>query len=274
MTTPVLWADPAVVTTYLGSDAPAAGDTEGQARLNDSCVSATEILYGLSGRQFPGIIAVTGCRPTSRPEQVTDFVWASSLRRMYGWGWGYSSNWLWGTCVGCQYSGCCSPYMIGLGRSPLVSIEQVTIDGTALASTAYRIDDAKWLARQDGHGWPTCQNLGAPLADKNTFGIDFTFGQDPPQSGKDAATVLSAEWYKGLTPALAGSCALPKRVSSISRQGVTLAVLDPMAYIQKGYTGIASVDMFIKAANPKGWVRKPMVYSPDTVNIARRQTWP
>jgi len=269
MTAPAqLWVSVEDVSDFLGDDAPAADDAVGQARLLTATQSATELLYALSGRQFPGLIPALA-RPTARPAQVTDSMWRNNMVRL---GFGFSNSW--GTCVGCGYSGCSGPYMIGLGRSPLVSIEEITIDGDILDPMEYRIDDAKWLVRQDCSGWPTCQNLAAELGESSTFGVSFTFGQEPPQIGKDACILLASELYKAGTPSLAAACALPRRVTSINRQGVSIAVLDSMQYVKDGFTGIASIDMFIAAYNPGHSVRRPMVFSPDLVNLARRQTWP
>jgi hypothetical protein len=164
--------------------------------------------------------------------------------------------------------------MIGLGRSPLISIEEVTIDAGTLDSGSYRIDDGKWLVRQDSQGWPTCQDLGRPIGDPCTFSVSFTFGQAPPKAGENAAALLASEAYKSQTPSLAGSCKLPSRISSITRQGVSMAVLDPMSFMKDGFTGIYAIDLFIRAYNPSKQIRKPMVYSPDMANLGRRQTWP
>jgi hypothetical protein len=164
--------------------------------------------------------------------------------------------------------------MIGLGRSPLISIEEIQIDGDILDPSEYRIDGAKWLIRQGCAGWPTCQNLAAPLGDPFTFAVSFIFGQNPPEFGMDACTLLAAELYRSTTPALQASCALPRRVTSVTRQGVSISILDSMQYVKEGFTGVPTIDMFIQAYNPGQSVRRPMVFSPDLVNMARRQTWP
>jgi hypothetical protein len=273
MTSPVqLWVPVQTVSDYLGADAPAADDTVGQAMLLAQTQAATELLYALSGRQFPGVLTAYA-RPTARPEQVTDVVWSHTLRYL-GYGGSYNSSWLWGICVGCGNTGCGGPYMIGLGRSPLISIEEIQINGDILDPSEYRIDDAKWLVRVGSAGWPTCQNLAAPLGDDATFGVSFTFGQNPPQLGMNACTLLASELYRGATPSLAATCSLPRRVTSVTRQGVSISILDSMQYVKDGYTGVPSIDMFITAYNPGNSVRRPMVFSPDLVNTARRETWP
>jgi hypothetical protein len=267
------WTTSSQVSYVLGDNAPAADDANGQALLDNSIVVASELLYALSGRQFSGSISVTNVRPTSRPEQIPDHMWNSRIING-GWGFGYNPDWLWSVCHGCDYRGCNGSYIIGLGRSPIVSVEEVMIDGAVLDPADYRVDDAKWLVRQDCSGWPTCQDLSRTTDQLCTFAVSFTFGQDPPESGQAAATLLASEFYKAQTPALAGQCKLPSRVSSISRQGVSIAVLDPMTFISQGFTGLYMVDVFIRAFNPNKQIRKPMVFSPDMVNLGRRQTWP
>jgi hypothetical protein len=273
MTAPAqLWTSSQNVSDLLGNDAPAADDTAGQARLDNSVEVASETLYALSGRQYPGSLSAD-VRPTARPEQIPDHMWSSRMRTN-SWGFGFNANWLWGICYGCGFTGCNYPHTIGLGRSPIISVESVMIDGAVLDPADYRVDDGKWLVRQDYSGWPTCQDLSRTTDESNTFAVSFTFGQDPPQAGSNAATLLASEIYKSMTPALAGSCKLPSRVSSITRQGVSIAVLDPMTFMKDGFTGLYQVDLFLRSFNPNHQIRKPMVFSPDTVNIGRRQTWP
>ena len=264
------WVTLDEVKAILGPDAPT--DSAGDAALQANIDSAVELLYSLSGRQFPGSVS-TVVRPTSRPEQIPDHQWVRNMQALVGWSYGWNAAWLWGICSGCHYSGCCGPPMIGLGRSPVTDVTEVLIDGLVIDPNEYRIDDAKWLQRNDGcGGWPTCQNLSAPIGDPCTFQVSFTFGQDPPQMGKSAAGQMSAELYRADTPGL--NCALPARITSITRQGVSFAVLDPQTFMQQGLTGNYQIDMFLIAYNPSKQIRRPMVYSPDVANMARRQTWP
>jgi hypothetical protein len=271
-TTPVQsssWVSLDRVIDKLGTDAPK--DDSGQVLLQSQIDSAVELLYALSGRQFPGSVSAI-VRPTSRPQGCPDLIYDRYLAAGGGFGWNVA--WRWGTCgggFGC--TGCCGPTAIGLGRSPISTIEWVQIDGEELDQTEYRVDDAKWLVRQECNvGWPTCQDLSCPLGDPCTFGVNFTFGQDPPQSGVDAALILAAEFYRSSQPGM--TCQLPQRVTSITRQGVSFAILDPQTFLQAGRTGIYQVDMFLRAYNPNGQIRRPMVWSPDVPNMARRTTMP
>jgi hypothetical protein len=67
------------------------------------------------------------------------------------------------------------------------------------------------------------------------------------------------------------TCALPERVTSISRQGVTYTVLDNQDFIDDLKTGVYAVDLFLKSSNPDRARAKARVFSPDTPR-ARRST--
>jgi hypothetical protein len=247
------WVDVADISDYLGVDAPAEDDAEGQQRLANAATSASELLYALSGRKFPGILS-TVVRPVPYLAQV------GTSRRVP------LPQSSWGVCWGGAHTRCESPTFIGLGRSPLIEITEVIIDGEVFDSINYRIDDAKWLVRTDCCPWPMC---GCSC---DYFTIDFKWGEEPPQLGADAALILAAEMYRAMTPGM--TCKLPARLTSIQRQGLTMAVIDPMDFMEKGLTGIYQVDMFLQAYNPGKQIRKPTVFSPDVINTGRRQTWP
>ncbi len=52
------------------------------------------------------------------------------------------------------------------------------------------------------------------------------------------------------------TCALPQRVTSVSRQGVSFTILDQQDFIQELRTGLYAVDLFLKTVNPDGARRK------------------
>jgi hypothetical protein len=248
MYTTGLWVDVEDIIAYLGSDAPAPDDIEGQARLENAAVGATELLYSLSGRKFPGIVEATVWpTPFYNPGRAT-----------------LMPNPYWGYCFGSPHTRCEAPKAIGLGRSPLQEIIEIVIDGVELDAINYRIDNQKWLVRNDCYAWPMC---GCTC---DGFSVKFKWGESPPQLGVDAALILAAEMYRFMTPGT--TCRLPARLSSITRQGVSMALIDPMDFMEKGLTGVYQVDMFLQAFNPGKQIRKPIVFSPDVNNFGRRQT--
>ena len=58
-------------------------------------------------------------------------------------------------------------------------------------------------------------------------------------------------------------CDLPERVTSITREGVTMALIDPQEFIQEGRTGLYTVDLWLNAVNPNRLLKRATVWSPD-----------
>lgn len=154
---------------------------------------------------------------------------------------------------------------------PIASIEEVQIGGEVLDPTAYRVDNGRFLVRQDGGRWPTCQDMSAALGAEDTWGVTYRKGYAVPGGGQVAAGLLANELAKAACNDK--SCGLPQRVQSITRQGVTVAVLDAFDDIDEGHTGIWLIDSWVASV-----VRRPRrmrVLSPDRMPPRNRQTtWP
>ena len=111
--------------------------------------------------------------------------------------------------------------------------------------------------------------LAAPGANWTPSNVEvtYTYGSPPPITGKSAARILATELVKLYEND--DSCALPQRVTSISRQGVSYTVLDNQDFIDELKTGLYAVDLFLKTANPDKARARTRVFSPD-VPKARR----
>lgn len=99
--------------------------------------------------------------------------------------------------------------------------------------------------------------------------VTYTYGSPPPAAGRAAARMLATELvklYEG-----DDTCALPQRVTSVSRQGVNYTILDNQSFIDELKTGLYAVDLFLKTANPDKARARSRVFSPD-VPRARRIT--
>jgi hypothetical protein len=68
--------------------------------------------------------------------------------------------------------------------------------------------------------------------------------------GTERAVMRLADEY--LKAFLGQSCRLPERITSVTRQGVSWTVLDPMDFMQKGMTGLGAVDHWLSVANGRG----------------------
>lgn len=214
---------------------------------------ASEILFLLSGSQFMG----GGCTETatlrSNPPMNGTGAWPYSPT------WGSCGCWslgIWadgilypparGVYTGHHYS----PMAVQLPRSPITGITSVTVNGQSFA--AWRMLRAGWVERTDGKPWQVCHD---------TTVITYTFGDAPPEMGVNAAVELAVQIALGMTGNSA--CKLPQRVQSLTRQGVTIAMLDPQDFLREGRTGIYVVDLFLSAINPYGNRRRARVWSPD-----------
>jgi len=189
---------------------------------------ATEILYDLSGRRYPGICTATRS--------------------------------LCFACQSCWPTICsCDPYpSIDLGgKFPVLGAWDVTVDGVTLAPSAYTIRGRRWLVRLDGQVWTqTGWNFAQ---DPAGFRVSWAYGRVPPAAGKAAAAKLASEIAKRCVGDK--TCQLPQRVTSINREGVTFTVIDPMRMLDEGKTGVYEIDLWLMSEKA-GMKPRPHIYHP------------
>lgn len=224
---------------------------------------ASDLLGRWTGGVF-GLCPVTvrPCRGECMDRRSTywgrgPFPWGS------GRGWTpylIDGKWYNAYCGGCgQAAGC------GCQRGPSVSLPgpivgpvSVKIDGETLDDSAYRVE-GRFLIRTDGEEWPRCQDMDADDDAVGTWSVTYTRGIEVPVGGQVAAGLLACE----LAKAACGdpSCGLPQRIQSVTRQGVTVAVLDSFDDIESGRTGIWLIDSWVASiTKPR---RRGRVMSPD-----------
>lgn len=217
---------------------------------------ASDLLFQLSGRQFPG-----ECEKTVRPlcdDCLCGYQVLSRGHIVGPWDWGYLYASLCDTCLVA-----CNPSLVKLSGYPVQAITQVLIDGVALAADQYGVFRHRYAMRLDDGRWPLRQNLTLPDTEEHTFSITYTYGATVPSLGAAAAAQLACELYK----ACAGQdCALPSGVTRIQRQGITI---DRLAFTTWSFrknrswqTGLALVDAFLSAYNPAGLQRRPTFWAP------------
>lgn len=130
--------------------------------------------------------------------------------------------------------------------------------GAVISPDRYYLVDHSTIHVVAGTAWTPC----------NTE-ITYMYGTPVPIAGKMAARTLAMEFAK----LWAGDddCALPQRITSISRQGLSYTILDNQEFIDELRTGLYAVDLFLKTVNPDNARRKAKVFTPD-VPRARRYT--
>lgn len=151
----------------------------------------------------------------------------------------------------CAYCGCnrrhcgCGRYIyVDLqDRYPVISVDEVKVDGLVVPPTSYRVDDFHRLVRTDNECWPSCNDFTEPTTAVDTFEVTYTAGRRPPPELQMAAAELACE----LKRACGGNdCRLPANVTSVQRQGVTLNIDALEAAVTTGQTGLAAVDLAVR----------------------------
>jgi len=234
-----------------------------QGLIDEAIDAATEILWALSGRRY--LVCPVSVRPCVTRCSTIPVGWS-----MWGVGtpWPESYRLLAALQCHCPPESCgCVALPTVVVPGPIFRMTAVWVDGQQLPSTAYRVDSGSRLTRLDGQQWPACSDLAAGPTDPGSFIIDYERGRQPPEMLREAARVLACELVKSCTPG--ADCALPQRVTSITRQGVSFAMLDPMDFMDNGRTGLYAVDLALAALNPHNLTRGGRVYRADALPSAR-----
>lgn len=221
--------------------------------LSEEIAVASDLLYLLTGRRWPG-----SCTTTDRP---------CTQGHCFCHGGAYDcrarSDW------------CCRPPEVLLSPGPATSILEVLVDGAALPAAQYRLDEGgtKLVRLADPTGvipyWPACQLQARPTTEQGTFAVSYRYGLGPPAGGVRAAASLACQLYLACHPD-AGTCQLPKRVTQITSQGVTAVLLDPFQFFNEGKTGVYDVDLWVSSVNPNHLSERGVAVDPRNWPRARR----
>jgi len=222
----------------------------------EACKSASGLLWSMSGRKYSGITTVT-----------ERYVCQNRIFR-----YGASTNTYQAVLLdgavfnipadefeGGVVDGLSPESRIRLRGRPVTKIHTIRRrDGVILDPSAYYLVDHSTVQAATGIPWTPC-NLE----------ITYSYGTYAPTMGRMAARTLAIEFVKLFEGD--DDCALPQRVTSIARQGVSYTLLDSQDFIEEMRTGIYMVDLFLKSTNPDKARAKARVFSPD-VPRGRRYT--
>ena len=242
-----LWVTPEELGTYTNSD-----------YAYEACKSASYLLWGMSGRKYSGITTVTERYVSSYDPYLRSG--GSSLT--------YSPVLLEGNVVnmpsGGRYAeddfqgdGTSSNSRVRLRGRKVVKVHTLRdLDGNIIEPSKYYLSDHSTILGVPGAGWSPSQ-----------VEVTYTYGTPPPTAGRAAARVLATELVKLYEDD--DTCALPQRVTSISRQGVSYTLLDNQDFIDELKTGIYAIDLFLKTVNPDKARARSRVFSPDQPRARR-----
>lgn len=161
------------------------------------------------------------------------------------------------TASSCGY-GCCGAAGVRL-PGPVHEVLAVRVDGQLLPAEQWRVAGDR-LTRVDGV-WPAVQNLALPDTEPGTWSVTYDRGIAPSTAGRAAVTALAVELNRARTGD--GKCKLPQRVQTITREGITMTLLDPQEFLDKGRTGLPDVDRWLVLVNPGGQRSPSVVASVD-----------
>lgn len=203
----------------IASCSGANGRTEDNEELLDAIDDASLVIYYLTGKQFYGT-----CTATVRPPCLS------------------------GVCI-CG----CSANQVNLGLWPVTELISVRYDGVDQDVEQFHVNDYRYLARNDGEAflsgnqWAIAGSAEDNATNGYVFEVTLNHGLTVPRLIKRATKALACNW---LAACSGGECALPERVTSISRSGISMDIASVTDMLREGKTGVYEVDLAIAVFNP------------------------
>ena len=94
--------------------------------------------------------------------------------------------------------------------------------------------------------------------------VTYDCGSTITASAREAVLELAHQyWLKTSACEECGACQLPDRTTSVSREGISFTVSDPLDPLSSGGTGLPGVDLWVRGVNPRRVARASGVYTPD-----------
>lgn len=226
----------------------------------DACKTASHLLWAMSGRKFSGITTVTEryvsqfdpyLRTSNSASRYFPTLVAGSITNVPV---GNNDRTYGNDFLG---DGTSSRSRVRLRGRKVIKIHAVRDkNGNIVDPKNYYLADHSVL-------------YGSPNTNWNPAHVEvtYTYGTQPPAAGRAAARMLATELvklYEG-----DDTCALPQRVTSVTRQGVSYTILDNQSFIDEGKTGLYVVDLFLKTVNPDKAKARARVFTPDTPRARR-----
>lgn len=238
--------------------------TESPTVTGTAVAFASEVLWSLTGQRFGfTTVKLRPCRDyamdTPYPDGWQSWPGTQPPADVTGAGY-YGYYWFAAGCAACTGGCSCASLSEVKLPAPIHAVTEVKVDGAVLATTAYHVDNGRLLVRTDGSTWPTSNNLALADTQVGTWSVTAQYGETVPTSAAIAVGELACEFIKGLS---GQDCRLPRSVTQLARQGVTMSMPDMSTMFEKGLTGLFFADMFIKTWNPKGLRARARTYSID-----------
>lgn len=243
-------------------------ETTSPALTGYAAMFATEIIHDLSGRQFGTTrLTLRPCKRSCMEDAWTAGEWLPGLTS-YPSPALINGRWFNLTCGSCWGTCACTTLSEVKLPNPVSAVVSVKIDGGTMPVTGYILEDSQLLVRADGGSWPTCNDLSRPDTAVGTWSVTFDVGRAIPEGAAWAVGELACEIIRA---AAGEDCRLPRNVTTLARQGVTITLPDVTTLFAQGLTGLPLADMWIMSVNPKRLATRSRVYRVDEP-VARRMT--
>lgn len=146
---------------------------------------------------------------------------------------------------------CRRTHRLRLACSPVASVDAVVVNGVPLTPWGgqYEMVSGMLVLCSDA----PCNSLCVT--------VTYTCGSGIPAAGQSAVRELAEQLLMGMDGD--ANCALPQRVTSVSRQGISMDLFDPQDFLNEGRTGIYMVDLFLRAVNPSRALMPPRILIPE-----------
>ena len=223
----------------------------------EAAKSASNLMWALSGRKYSGITTVTERYVCASRR----YRYGASIRNMSAQLIGGDVYNLPTNDIDFYYDitsdGTAQSARLRLRGRPVTKIHAIRNRvGKLINPSMYYLVDHSTVQAVTGIPWTPCD-----------VEVTYTYGVEPPTLGKMAARTLAIEFAKLWSGS--DDCALPQRVTSVARQGVSYTIFDNQEFIDDLKTGLYAVDLFLKSVNPDKARAKARVFTPD-IPRARR----
>ena len=158
---------------------------------------------------------------------------------------------------GCQCRARCEVALDG--PTTTAGVLEVLVHGEVVDPSAYQIQNGYLLVRIDGQCWPGCVDYSKQ--DPAAFVVRYLRGEELVAGLQMAAGILAGEY--ALSCDGDDRCRLPARLTSLTRQGVSVQVATINSYMDLGLTEIPEVDRIVVVLNPYQQMSRAQVFSVD-----------
>lgn len=198
---------------------PSTLSTDDPDLAEQAAISATHALWRLSGERFHG-----------------DQCWVEDYRTIRGY---------------------CHIQLDQWPVSQVFSVSRIDLCADAVGATGIGDVVSSWCDQGNGLVRVCCGSGSYTTCGCSSQGsvvrVHYTTKNSLPPGADRAARRLAEEYVKA---ARGLACALPERVTSITRQGASWTVLDPLDFLEDGLTGIGPIDGWLAVVGTRNtWIK-------------------